>query len=67
MALKVIGKLSAKWMKNGLSLPVIAIGGITAEDIPAIMNTGVSGIAISGTILRAEEPTAEMQKLLTLV
>ena len=53
--------------ENGLSLPVIAIGGITAEDIPAIMNTGVSGIAISGTILRAEEPTAEMQRLLTLV
>lgn len=51
----------------GITLPVVAIGGITAEDIPAIMDTGVSGIALSGTVLRAEDPVKEMQRLLTLV
>lgn len=55
-------------MKNtGLSLPVIAIGGITAADIPAIMETGVSGIALSGTVLNAENPVEEMQRLLSLI
>lgn len=55
-------------MKNtGLSLPVIAIGGITVADIPAIMETGVSGIALSGTVLNAENPVEEMQRLLSLI
>lgn len=55
-------------MKNtGLSLPVIAIGGITAADIPAIMETGVNSIALSGTVLNAENPVEEMQRLLSLI
>ncbi|WP_338088442.1 thiamine phosphate synthase [Maribacter zhoushanensis] len=32
------------------SVPIIAIGGIIADDITAIMKTGVHGIAISGEI-----------------
>ena len=46
-----------------IDLPIVAIGGITAEDIPDIMQTGVTGIAISGTVLRAEEPAKEMARL----
>ncbi len=30
--------------------PILAIGGITLEDVPAILKTGISGIAISGAI-----------------
>ena len=36
------------------SLPIVAIGGITIADIPAVMQTGVSGIALSGTVLHAD-------------
>lgn len=32
------------------NIPVYAIGGITAEDVTAIMETGVHGIAVSGLI-----------------
>ncbi|NIJ43623.1 thiamine-phosphate pyrophosphorylase [Wenyingzhuangia heitensis] len=32
--------------------PIIAIGGITVEDVKAILKTGVSGIAISGEITK---------------
>lgn len=52
---------------EGITLPIVAIGGITAADIPAIMQTGVTGIALSGTVLRADDPVAEMKKLLALV
>ena len=45
-------------------LPVVAIGGITFADIPAIMQTGVTGIALSGTVLRADNPVEEMRKIL---
>lgn len=43
---------------RGIRLPVVAIGGITIDDIPAIMATGVDGVAVSGAILGAPSPTA---------
>ena len=49
-----------------IDLPIVAIGGITNADIPEIMATGVSGIALSGSVLRAADPVAEMQLLLKL-
>lgn len=39
-----------------LRIPVCAIGGITLADVPALLQTGVDGIAVSGAILRAESP-----------
>lgn len=52
---------------EGIELPIVAIGGITADDIPDIMATGVTGIALSGTVLRADDPAKEMQRLLKLM
>ncbi len=40
----------------GIHIPVIAIGGINVEDIPALMLTGVHGVAMSGAIRNAEDP-----------
>ena len=31
------------------------------------MQTGVAGVALSGTVLRAEKPVEEMKRLLTLI
>lgn len=59
--------LVAKMRENGLTLPIVAIGGINAADIPSIMRTGVSGIALSGTVLRAENPVSEMRKLMDMM
>ncbi len=47
---------------DGLQVPIVAIGGITIADIPTVMQTGVSGIAVSGAVLRAEQPSVEIQK-----
>lgn len=47
-----------------IELPVVAIGGITYKDIPDILSTGVNGIALSGTILRAENPVEETRRIL---
>lgn len=53
-----------KVKKAAIDIPVVAIGGITAEDIPGIMQTGISGIALSGAILRAENPIEEIKRIL---
>ena len=51
----------------GILLPVVAIGGITAEDIPAIMSTGVHGVAVSGGLLRAEDTCAETRRMVAML
>ncbi|MEG1546969.1 MAG: thiamine phosphate synthase [Bacteroides sp.] len=51
---------------EGISLPVVAIGGITKEDIRQIMKTGVAGIALSGTILHANNPTEETKEIIQI-
>ncbi len=59
-------RLMKQMQEAGIPLPVVAIGGITRADIPAIMETGVRGIALSGTVLRAEDPVQEMREILAL-
>lgn len=51
----------------GITLPVYAIGGIEIEDIPALMKTGITGIAISGTIIRAKDPVQETRNLIETI
>jgi thiamine-phosphate pyrophosphorylase len=41
--------------KNELTTPVYAIGGIGLDDIPALMETGIHGIAVSGLITQSED------------
>lgn len=64
----IVSRMRAADMRNakGEPLPIVAIGGITADDIADIMQTGVTGIALSGTVLRADNPTEEMKRLLVL-
>ena len=49
-----------------IDIPLVAIGGITETDIPELMQTGIHGIALSGSILRAQNPIEEMKKIIKL-
>lgn len=53
--------------KEGLRLPVVAIGGITRADIADIRATGIGGIALSGAVLRAQDPVGEMRAIVSLL
>ena len=57
----------AEMNRRDIGMPVVAIGGITTDDITAIMATGVSGIAVSGTILRADDPVGKTQEIMRLL
>lgn len=57
----------AEMNRRDIGMPVVAIGGITTDDITAIMATGVSGIAVSGTILRADDPVEKTQEIMRLL
>lgn len=56
----IVGQMKS----HGINLPIVAIGGILESDIKSILATGVSGIAVSGGILNAENPAEEMQRFL---
>ena len=56
----------AQMKEEGLSIPVVGIGGITREDIPALKAVGLSGIALSGGILKAGNPVREMETIIQL-
>lgn len=59
--------ITTQMREAGIRLPIVAIGGITAEDIPGIMQTGVTGIALSGTILRADNPVEETRRIVRIM
>ena len=50
----------------GIHIPLVAIGGIGKEDIPELLESGVHGIALSGSILRAENPVEEMKEIISI-
>ena len=56
-----------KMKMEGIDLPIVAICGIEKEDIPSLMGTGITGIALSGSILRAEHPKEEMNEIIKTV
>jgi len=41
--------------KHNINLPVLAVGGVTIDDVDAVMETGVFGIAASSAINQAED------------
>jgi thiamine-phosphate pyrophosphorylase len=55
----LIKKLDAQ----GISLPIYAIGGIIPDDMEALMQTGIYGIAVSGTITNHQHKKQIVQQL----
>jgi len=45
-------------------VPIIAIGGIEAGAVREVMRTGVAGIAVMGSVMRAANPGAAIEHLL---
>jgi thiazole tautomerase (transcriptional regulator TenI) len=45
---------------QAVSIPVIAIGGITANRVPDVLNTGCAGVAVMSAFFEAPDATAEL-------
>lgn len=55
-------KLLEAMEEQQLTTPLVAIGGITLEDLPLLRSVGVKGFAVSGAILHAPDPVAATQQ-----
>ena len=58
-------RILAAMQTEEIPLPVCAIGGIETEDVAEILRTGVRGVAVSGAVLRAEQPVEMMRRFLS--
>lgn len=59
--------IMSEMKRLAITIPVVAIGGITLADVHDILETGVSGIAVSGSILTADDPAEETRKFVETI
>ena len=48
-----------------VSIPVVAIGGLTSENIDQLIGTGIAGVAVVRDLMQAEDVEAKTQAFLT--
>jgi thiamine-phosphate pyrophosphorylase len=49
------------------SVPIVAVGGITAEKVPGLLRAGAAGIAVMGTVMRAAAPESAVRGLVSVL
>jgi thiamine-phosphate pyrophosphorylase len=52
---------------EAISLPVVAIGGITVENAPLLISHGASGVAVISAVSRAKEPSMAAHEILCAI
>ncbi|CAL8981074.1 Thiamine-phosphate synthase [Rhodoplanes serenus] len=59
-----LGPAGIAAMVESAAVPVLAIGGVTAARVPALMAVGAAGVAVMGEVMRAADPAAVVGGLL---
>jgi thiamine-phosphate pyrophosphorylase len=59
----IVGKMR----ESNICIPIVAIGGICKEDVSLLMDTGIDGIALSGSVLRADDPIGQMRLIKDII
>ncbi|MBT2715403.1 thiamine phosphate synthase [Bacillus sp. ISL-57] len=62
MALENLGEIC-----RSVSIPAVAIGGITADNISALSDSGLSGTAVVSAIMNADNPKTASESLLKII
>jgi thiamine-phosphate pyrophosphorylase len=55
-------EILAQCRAAGITTPVIGIGGVELADVPALLATGLHGVAVAGAIGRAADPAAAARR-----
>lgn len=56
--------ITARMQRDEIHLPILAIGGITSDDLKELTAAGVDGVAVSGAINGSNDPTAAVRRFL---
>ena len=64
---KVVTLEQLEQIKKASDVPVVAIGGINAENLPQVLKTGVDGVAVVSAILSKRDVTAAARELREII
>jgi thiamine-phosphate pyrophosphorylase len=67
LGLKGYEEIIEALIQRHITIPIYAIGGIVVEDIQAIMQTGVYGVAVSGIITHYPDKKLIIQQFNTFL
>ena len=62
-----IGTDGVGWVARAVSIPVIAIAGVTAGRVAELLGAGAYGVAVTGALSDAEDPFAATEELLRAI
>jgi len=60
---RVVGLEMLRRVKKAVNLPLVAIGGITAENTPEVIAAGADSVAVIGAVVTAESPEAASRQI----
>lgn len=66
LGLQGYARITSFCRRHGINLPIAAIGGIRMEDLQALKQTGVDGIAVSGMILNSEDKKQTTKEIIRI-
>jgi thiamine-phosphate pyrophosphorylase len=61
---ELVGLDGLQRVVEAVSIPVVAIGGITAKRASAVSETGACGCAVIGAVMGSQDPTTAVKRLL---
>ena len=67
LGIEGIKNIVEKCNQNNIYIPIIAIGGITLEDVSSILNTKVFGFAVSGAINQSDDRATAIKNFRNLI
>ena len=62
-----VSKKELKEIVDSIDIPVVAIGGITIENAPELIDTGIKGLSVVSAIMSSDNPKLSSQKLLNII
>jgi len=62
-AAKVIGLAGLRQIKKAISRPLVAIGGITRDNVAEVLAAGADSVAVIGAVVGAESPEAAAREI----
>ena len=62
LGLEGISELCDKMVREEINIPTVAVGGVKLEDVSPLMAAGVSGLAVSGAIAKADNIAEETRR-----
>jgi len=63
----IIGVEGLKHVRSKITMPMVAIGGITMENVKSVMQTGVEGVAVISALMKAPDVYAAARQIRKII